>query len=168
MEVCTMATDKNVEHNTPAFDHFKTLPLSEKLEILHKADNHSRPLKVFQEYTGLDCTLGQVMNHMRETHGIEKKGNNWFTPEELEAYKRANSTTEIVPTETLYLQDYIIQNPVRLCVKISEDTRNKVAIAAKEYHFLTQSDITEIALKRLLNDIQNGLHFTLDKSPETR
>lgn len=161
-----MATDKNVEHNTPAFDYFKTLPLSEKLEILHKADNHSRPLKIFQEYTGLDCTLGQVMTHMRETHGIEKKGNNWFTPEELEAYKKANAAAETVPADTLYLQDYIIQNPVRLCVKISDDTRNKVAAAAKEYHFLTQSDITEIALKRLLNDIQNGLHFTLDKPPE--
>ena len=163
-----MATDKKEVHSTPAFDHFKTLSISEQLEILHKADNHSRPLKVFQEYTGLDCTLGQVMTHMRETHGIEKKGNNWLTPEELEVYNKNNATTETVPTKTLYLQDYIIQNPVRLCVKISDDTRNKVAAAAKEYHFLTQSDITEIALKRLLNDIQNGLHFTLDKPPETR
>lgn len=163
-----IATDKNMEYNTPAFDHFKTLPLPKKLEILHKADNHSRPLKVFQEYTGLDCTLGQVMTHMRETHGIEKKGNNWFTPEELEAYKKANPAAEPVFAETLYLQDYIIQNPVRLCVKISEDTRNELAVAAKEYHFLTQSDITEIAIKRLLNEIQNGLHFSLDKPPEKR
>ena len=100
-----MATDRNEVHGTPVFDHFKTLPLSEQLAILHKADNHSRPLKVFQDYTGLDCTLGQVMTHMRETYGIEKKGNNWFTPEELESYKKANVVAETVSAETLYLQD---------------------------------------------------------------